>query len=104
MSDRGIMQPHAPSPRLRIPDDVLFQTVADESVLLDVKQGQYFGLNAAGTRMWQLLAEHGTADAVVRGIVDEFDVDAQTVQQDVDALIGDLVARGLLIPDTDAGR
>ena len=41
--------------RIRPSDEVLFQELQDESVLLDLKSGVYFGLDIVGTRIWQLL-------------------------------------------------
>ena len=43
--------------RIEISEDVLFQEVGGETVLLDLASEQYFGLDAVGTRIWQLLGE-----------------------------------------------
>ena len=36
---------------------VVFQTVADGAVLLQMEEEIYFGLNSVGARIWQLLAK-----------------------------------------------
>ena len=82
--------------QLQIADDVLFQTVADEAVLLNIADNHYYGLDDVATRMWQLLAEHGTEDAVIREMLDEYDVDEATLRQDFAALVTELEQRGLL--------
>lgn len=88
--------------RYRIPDGVLFQTVDNEAVVLHVDSGHYFGLNVVATRSWQLLAEHGTEEAVVAGLVEEFDVDETTAHKDFAQLLQDLLGRGLVVPEADA--
>ena len=45
--------------RVAIPPDVLFQELEGECVLLNLDTGRYYSLDDVGTRMRQLLAEHG---------------------------------------------
>ena len=51
--------------RLRIADDVVVRDLAGESVLLNLSTGTYFGLDAVGTRLWHLIAEHGSTTLVL---------------------------------------
>lgn len=44
--------------RVRINDDVMFQELQGEAVLLSLASGTYFGLDRMGTRIWQLFSEH----------------------------------------------
>ena len=77
--------------------DALFQPVADESVLLDLKSERYFSLDQVGTRIWQLLDEHKTIDGVVAQMLQEFDVQEEVLRADVEALVAKLVAAGLIV-------
>jgi len=61
--------------RLRIADDVVFRDLAGESVLLNLSTGTYFGLDAIGTRLWHLVAEHGSSALVIETLLAEYDVD-----------------------------
>jgi hypothetical protein len=87
--------------RLRISDDVVFQDLAGEAVILDLATGTYFGLDPVGTRIWHLLRAHGSTEAVVQTMLDEYDVDEAPLRRDVSGLVGKLVERGLV--RTDAG-
>lgn len=82
--------------QLQIAEDVLFQTVADEAVLLNIADNHYYGLDDVATRMWQLLAEHGTEEAVIEAMLAEYDVDEATLHQDFAALVTELEQRGLI--------
>ena len=82
--------------RVAIPPDVLFQVLEDESVLLSLKTEEYYTLDETGTRMWQLLAEHGDPELVIAQVLEEFEVDEATARRDLAHLIGELREEGLL--------
>ncbi|WP_129673311.1 PqqD family protein [Candidatus Chloroploca sp. Khr17] len=84
------------STRLQIADEVLFQTVADEAVLLNIADNHYYGLDDVATRMWQLLMEHGDGEAVIRAMLAEYDVEEATLRQDFAALVAEMEQRGLI--------
>lgn len=82
--------------RVRISEDVVFRELEGETVLLNLASGTYFGLDAVGTRLWQLLGEHQTLQPVFDHMLEEFDVDADTLRADIVALVERLSANGLL--------
>jgi hypothetical protein len=82
--------------RIRISDDVLWQELQGEAVLLNLKTGVYFGLNPIGTRIWELLADNSMIRDVVDAIVGEYDVAAQVCAEDVIALIADMQKHSLV--------
>ncbi len=79
-----------------IPEGVVFREIEGETVLLNLESGQYFGLNAVGTRIWQLLGELGRPRPVVDALLDEFDVPPATLESDVLGLLEQLIANGLV--------
>jgi len=83
--------------RVAIPDCVFAERVGDETVLLELQSGQYFGLNPVGTRLWQLLGETGDTTRVLELMVQEYDVELERLTRDLDALVGTLVERRLLV-------
>jgi hypothetical protein len=54
-----------PERKIKISPDVLFQEVSGETVLLDLESEHYFGLDAVGTRIWGLIGEGVSVDAMV---------------------------------------
>jgi len=82
--------------RIRINDDVLWQELQGEAVLLNLKTGVYFGLNSIGTRVWELLAATGMLRDVVDAIVGEYDVEVQACADDVIALVADMQKHALV--------
>jgi hypothetical protein len=87
---------------IRIADDVIGEVLDGEAVLLHVKTGQYYTLNRSGTRIWQLIEQHGTLDQVKHALCAEFDVDLATAQTDVAELVARLESKGLLTTEQTA--
>ncbi len=76
--------------------DVLSQEVSGETVLLDLNNENYFGLNEVGTRIWQLLQEQNDLEIIYDIMLDEYEVDAKQLRKDFDDIINQLVESGLI--------
>ena len=82
--------------RVRVNDDVLFQELQGEAVVLNLKSGVYFGLDPVGTRIWQLFAAHELLSEIAQTIVAEYDVTEDRSAADLLALVIDLERNGLV--------
>src|ERR1051326_5772313 len=82
--------------RVRIQEDVLFQELQGEAVLLSLKTGLYLGLNQVGTRIWQLLQEDGALQRVMDVMLQEYEVAQEKLQTDLLNLVGQMEKQGLL--------
>lgn len=80
----------------QVSPDVLEQELDGETVLLDLRSDNYFGLDEVGTRVWQLLRDGKDSEAIVARMVDEFDVEIGQLRQDLEALLGELSGAGLI--------
>ena len=80
-----------------LPDGILVQRVVSETVLLDAARGEYFELNQMGSEMLRRLEEHGDPETVIASLLDEYDVSRDELQEDLDQLVADLLAHGLLL-------
>lgn len=78
------------SSRVRVNDDVLFQELNGEGVLLNLKTGVYFGLDQVGTRFWQLLDQHTILSEILEALLTEYDVPQERCAQDLVALVADM--------------
>jgi hypothetical protein len=88
-------------PHVAINPSVIYRELAGEVVLLNLQSGVYYGLDAVGSRVWQLLMQSRGLDEVCAILVDEYDVGPETLRADVDRLVGELSDKGLL--DLTAG-
>lgn len=83
--------------RLAIHPSVVFRELEGEAVLLNLDSGVYYGLDAVGTRVWALVAEHGTERGVCDQMEREYDVLPEVLARDVARLLGELCEKGLLV-------
>jgi hypothetical protein len=81
---------------IRISKDVLAQELDGETVLLELASDSYFGLDAVGTRVWQLLNDGQGQSAMVDTLLDEYEVERETLEQDISELLDRLSAAGLI--------
>lgn len=70
--------------------DAVFRDLDGEAVILDLDGGLYFGLNAVGTRMWQLIEQHGRLRVVFEELCHEYDVAPDVLERDLLGLVGRL--------------
>jgi hypothetical protein len=82
--------------RLTVPPQVMSRLVGDETVLLDLESGMYFGLDGVGKRIWEAIGEGLTLGEIAAIIVSEYEIEVNQAQADVIEFVGDLVERGLL--------
>ena len=80
----------------KISEDDLFQEIGGEDVILDLATSTYFGLDGIGARIWQLLQEQPDVRHVCEQLLQEYDVDAAQLEQDMQTLLQDLAAAGLV--------
>jgi hypothetical protein len=83
--------------RFNVSEEVLSQEVNGETVLLDLKDESYFGLNEVGTRVWQLLQDSPTVEETLDTLSDEYDVRREQLASDVGELLARLVEAGLVL-------
>src|SRR5882762_4191741 len=108
MEDRGFPTGAAQmvsfTDRAATPAHVLVRILDRESVLLNLETEQYFGLDEAGTRMWQLVTGSPNIESAYRELLSEFDVEPELLHSHLRELLTRLVESGLLqIVPADVG-
>ena len=82
--------------KVQISDNVLFQQISGECVLLNMESEQYFGLDEVGARIWELLAEEEDTQKVLEQLLAEYEVDETTLKQDLSKLLSELETEKLI--------
>ena len=84
------------SDKVTIPAQVMAREVGDETVILDLANGTYYGLDPVGARIWQLMAEGQTLTQVCELMLADFEVTREVIEHDVLALVQTLMERQLV--------
>jgi hypothetical protein len=81
---------------VEVGDDVLYKRVRDGAILLNLRKKEFYSLDGIGARIWYLLLENGSIDAVADRLSVEYDADRSAIFSDVEAIAHDLGTSGLL--------
>jgi len=84
------------SDRVVVPAHVLIRHLDGESVLLNLESETYFGLDATGTRMWELATTSPTIESAYEKLIEEFEVEPGVLRSHLTDLLSQLKENGLL--------
>lgn len=56
-------------------------------------------VNEVGVSLWNMLQNETTLDELVRGILDEYDVEEEVAREDIQEFLDKLIAGGILTKD-----
>ena len=82
--------------RVSVTPDTLINIIGEESVLLNLNSESYYGLDEVGTRMWAVLTTSDSIEAAYEMLLAEYEISAEVLQRDLQALLEDLTKRGLV--------
>lgn len=68
-------------------EEVVHSTIDGEVVMMSVEQGSYYGLDAIGSRIWNLLERPAKVGDLCQALMKEFEVDEARCFQDVAAFL-----------------
>ena len=83
--------------RLNVPPHVLSRLVGEETVLLDLQTGVYFGLDGVGKLIWDSVSDGRSLAETVEIIIAEYAVEEERAMADVVEFAETLLQRGLLV-------
>jgi len=69
---------------------ILSSDIGDEMVMMDINLGKYFSLKGPSGRVWELIGNGTTVQAIFDVLLEEYDVEAEQCQQELLALLKDL--------------
>jgi len=84
------MEPVTLDCRIEINPAAVYQKVGEEIVFLHTEDGVYYGLNAVGSRAWELLLQHRKLQPVLEAMLKEFDVAPDALRADLLRIVGAL--------------
>jgi hypothetical protein len=83
----------------RADPNVLSRKVGEETVLVQLDRNEVFALNVTGARFWELLSSGSSRAEAVDTMLIEFEVTRPELESEVESLVDELVAKGLVFRD-----
>jgi hypothetical protein len=84
---------------VRVPEHIHWRRFDSELVLVDLKVGEYYGLNDVAADAFERLAQGQAMSEIISGLLERYEVTPVELQKDVDDLVGVLIDLGLLVAD-----
>jgi len=78
-------------------EDVLFQKVAEETVILEPETGEYYTLNTIGTFIVEQFQQGYSKAKVIDLVLEKYQANEAEVSQDTEELLAQMLKQGLLI-------
>jgi hypothetical protein len=94
MSQRAL--PLTDLSRVVVTGNHLACNLAGEAVILNLENGVYYGVNPDGTRVWNLVQEPRTFADLREALLDEFDVETSSLEENLRTLLEQLFEHGLI--------
>ena len=75
----------------------LSSVFSDEMMLMNLETGNYIGLNAVSTDIFQLAEEETTTDRIIESLLKKYNVEEETCRAEVFSCINTMIEKGLLV-------
>ena len=85
-----LARPLSPSP------EAFENRVGDETVLLHLGNGTYYGLDAVGTVMWEMLKQGMVPRQICQAIAESYGIPLEQVETDARRFLSDLKDHGIV--------
>ena len=77
-------------------EDQVSCDLAGESVILNLRDGVYYGLDPVGTDIWLLAQQSKTITQIRDTLMDKYEVDPEQCEQGLQAFLKDMSSKGLV--------
>jgi hypothetical protein len=85
-----------PEDRLSRVQNLLSTELDQETVLMSIDAGAYYGLEGPARSIWEILETPLTFSALVDRLVEEYQVSPETCAADLERFLSEMVREGLL--------
>lgn len=76
--------------------DVLLQDLDGEAVLLNLGNGQYYGMDENSYHMYKVLTSSSSVQAAFEALLQEYEIEPAKLKSDLDRFLAHLVENGLV--------
>lgn len=84
--------------------DLVATELDDETVMMSIEKGKFYGLDPVAGRIWALLREPRKVSALAEGLLEEFDGERAVIERDLLAFLNALAREGMLAVEAAPAR
>lgn len=76
--------------------EILATELEEETVMMNINNGQYYNLTAVGSDVWNMIEQPTEFGAVLEKLQQEYDVDPSICEKEVREFLGDMAVLGIV--------
>ena len=80
-------------------ENLLWEKIGDELVVLKTDSGKSFRLNHTGEMVWGMIAEGNSEEDIIHKLSSLFQESSEVFKQDMEAFLAELKSEGLVVYD-----
>lgn len=89
----------SPTQKFKLSSNQVSSSLDSETIILNHSAGVYYGLDEVGTLVWEQLQQNpATVEELTKAILEEFDIDEATCENDIKVLLKELMDEKLVEP------
>jgi len=77
-------------------EEIVDSDMDGETVMMSIENGEYYGMDAIGSRIWELIKTPVTVSGLCDQLMEEFEVTREKCSEDVMGFLGELAKDGLI--------
>lgn len=77
-------------------NDIIFSDMDGETVMMSIDNGEYYGINPIGSRIWNALETPHTPSEIIDMLLPHFDVTREQCLKDVIPFLERMVEKGII--------
>lgn len=89
---------------ITVSTEQIWSDLVGEAVILDLKSGVYYGLDAVGAHIWKLLQDAKSIREIRDTVLAEYDVTPHQCESDLLLFLSDLMEKGLIEVKDESGN
>ncbi len=90
------MKPISLSTTIKRNPELVSSDVDGEKVMMSIENGEYYGLDPVGSRIWELIENPIRIDKLIELLLEEFDASQEQCEADTFEFLNELMGKGLL--------
>lgn len=75
---------------------IVFNEMDGETIMMSIENGEYYGLNSIGSRIWKLLESPRTASEICDVLLPDYDVTREQCAHDVLLFLNRMAGKGVV--------
>ena len=80
---------------------VAAKVIDGEAIIMNLSNGAYYSMDGVGAAVWEAIERGGSREEIQREVSTRFTVDLEQAGVDVDRLLAELLAEGLILSSND---